>query len=37
MTLNCCPQILEDIEALQYNKGPWVELDDIALHYIRIL
>ncbi|XP_008326364.1 NADH dehydrogenase [ubiquinone] 1 alpha subcomplex subunit 10, mitochondrial [Cynoglossus semilaevis] len=29
--------ILEDIEALQYNKGPWVELDDIALHYIRIL
>ncbi|XP_013913892.1 PREDICTED: NADH dehydrogenase [ubiquinone] 1 alpha subcomplex subunit 10, mitochondrial [Thamnophis sirtalis] len=28
-------RIIEDIEMLKFNKGPWLEQDDITLHYLR--
>ncbi|XP_026571045.1 NADH dehydrogenase [ubiquinone] 1 alpha subcomplex subunit 10, mitochondrial [Pseudonaja textilis] len=28
-------RIIEDIEMLKFNKGPWLEQDDLTLHYLR--
>uniref|UniRef100_A0A8C5RTS9 NADH dehydrogenase [ubiquinone] 1 alpha subcomplex subunit 10, mitochondrial n=1 Tax=Laticauda laticaudata TaxID=8630 RepID=A0A8C5RTS9_LATLA len=28
-------RIIEDIEILKFNKGPWLEQDDLTLHYLR--
>lgn len=33
----CSPQVVEDIENLKFEKGPWPEQDDISYHYMRIL
>ncbi|CAB1328562.1 unnamed protein product [Coregonus sp. 'balchen'] len=30
-------RIAEDIEYLKFEKGPWVEQDDVTLHYLRML
>uniref|UniRef100_A0A8C7DNE2 NADH dehydrogenase [ubiquinone] 1 alpha subcomplex subunit 10, mitochondrial n=1 Tax=Oncorhynchus kisutch TaxID=8019 RepID=A0A8C7DNE2_ONCKI len=30
-------RISEDIEDLKFEKGPWVEQDDVTLHYMRML
>ncbi|CDQ86322.1 unnamed protein product [Oncorhynchus mykiss] len=30
-------RIAEDIEDLKFEKGPWVEQDDVTLHYMRML
>uniref|UniRef100_A0A8C7DXV6 NADH dehydrogenase [ubiquinone] 1 alpha subcomplex subunit 10, mitochondrial n=1 Tax=Oncorhynchus kisutch TaxID=8019 RepID=A0A8C7DXV6_ONCKI len=30
-------KISEDIEDLKFEKGPWVEQDDVTLHYMRML
>uniref|UniRef100_A0A8D3DUU6 NADH dehydrogenase [ubiquinone] 1 alpha subcomplex subunit 10, mitochondrial n=1 Tax=Scophthalmus maximus TaxID=52904 RepID=A0A8D3DUU6_SCOMX len=30
-------KILEDIEILKFNKGPWLEQDDVTFHYLRVL
>lgn len=31
------PQVVEDIEYLKYNKGPWLEQSDRTLHHLRML
>uniref|UniRef100_A0A6P8QYG1 NADH dehydrogenase [ubiquinone] 1 alpha subcomplex subunit 10, mitochondrial n=1 Tax=Geotrypetes seraphini TaxID=260995 RepID=A0A6P8QYG1_GEOSA len=30
-------KVIEDIEYLKFNKKPWVEQNDVSLHYLRIL
>ncbi|XP_069472125.1 NADH dehydrogenase [ubiquinone] 1 alpha subcomplex subunit 10, mitochondrial [Ambystoma mexicanum] len=30
-------KIIEDIEYLQFDKGPWLEQDDVTLHQLRML
>ncbi|XP_061580093.1 NADH dehydrogenase [ubiquinone] 1 alpha subcomplex subunit 10, mitochondrial [Cololabis saira] len=30
-------RIVEDIEALKFEKGPWVEQDDVSYHHMRML
>lgn len=30
-------QVVEDIEYLKYDKGPWLEQDDRTLHHLRML
>ncbi|NWR44903.1 NDUAA dehydrogenase, partial [Regulus satrapa] len=29
-------QVIEDIEYLKFDKGPWVEQDDVSLHHLRL-
>lgn len=33
----CRPQVAEDIEYLKFDKGPWLEQDDVTYHHMRIL
>lgn len=28
-------QVIEDIEALKFDKGPWLEQDDVTFHHLR--
>lgn len=30
-------QVVEDIEYLKYDKGPWLEQDDLRFHNLRML
>ncbi|XP_066495243.1 NADH dehydrogenase [ubiquinone] 1 alpha subcomplex subunit 10, mitochondrial [Tiliqua scincoides] len=30
-------KVLEDIEYLKFDKGPWLEQDDVTFHYLRLL
>ncbi|KAG7463822.1 hypothetical protein MATL_G00180850 [Megalops atlanticus] len=30
-------RMVEDIEYLKFEKGPWVDQDDVSLHYLRML
>ncbi|XP_015278507.1 PREDICTED: NADH dehydrogenase [ubiquinone] 1 alpha subcomplex subunit 10, mitochondrial [Gekko japonicus] len=30
-------KVIEDIEALDFNKGPWLEQDDVTFHHLRKL
>ncbi|XP_062995272.1 NADH dehydrogenase [ubiquinone] 1 alpha subcomplex subunit 10, mitochondrial [Elgaria multicarinata webbii] len=30
-------KVIEDIEYLKFDKGPWLEQDDVTFHYLRIL
>lgn len=30
-------KVVEDIEYLKFDKGPWKEQDDVTLHYLRLL
>lgn len=31
------PQVAEDIEYLKFEKGPWLEQDDVTYHHMRML
>lgn len=31
------PQVAEDIEYLKFEKGPWLEQDDVTFHHMRML
>ena len=35
--LNPCTQVVEDIEYLKYDKGPWLDQNDRKLHKLRML
>lgn len=35
--LNPYAQVVEDIQYLKYNKGPWLDQDDRKLHNLRML
>uniref|UniRef100_A0A8D0KE66 NADH dehydrogenase [ubiquinone] 1 alpha subcomplex subunit 10, mitochondrial n=1 Tax=Salvator merianae TaxID=96440 RepID=A0A8D0KE66_SALMN len=30
-------RVIEDIQYLKFDKGPWLEQDDVSLHYLRVL
>lgn len=30
-------QVAEDVEYLKFNKGPWLEQDDVTYHHMRML
>jgi len=30
-------QVAEDIEYLKFEKGPWLEQDDVTFHHMRML
>lgn len=30
-------QVVEDIEYLKFEKGPWLEQDDVSYHHMRML
>ncbi|OXB61479.1 hypothetical protein ASZ78_010235 [Callipepla squamata] len=30
-------KVIEDIEYLKFDKGPWLEQDDVSLHHLRLL
>lgn len=30
-------QVVEDIEYLKFEKGPWLEQDDVTFHHMRML
>lgn len=31
------PQVAEDVEYLKFDKGPWLEQDDVTYHHMRML
>ncbi|KAA8593047.1 hypothetical protein FQN60_018502 [Etheostoma spectabile] len=33
----CRPQVAEDIDYLKFEKGPWLEQDDVTYHHMRML
>lgn len=35
--LGVCLQVVENIEDLKFEKGPWVEQDDVSYHHMRML
>ena len=36
VSLNSSVQVIEDIEYLKYEKGPWLDQDDRTFHSLRM-